>query len=142
MSRKEIKDEMKETDGNPELKAKIRQQQQEVAFRRMMEAVPGADVIIVNPTHYAVALKYDADQSAPVVVAKGVDFMAAHIRDIGAAHGLPKCAHRFSHEQFSITLSWMMRFPQPCSRQWRKSLPMFSGYELVRRLTKSLRTSS
>ena len=101
MSRKEIKDEMKETDGNPELKAKIRQQQQEVASRRMMEAVPGADVIIVNPTHYAVALKYDADSmSAPVVVAKGVDFMAAHIRDIGAAHGLPKCAHRFSHEQF------------------------------------------
>ena len=89
MSRKEIKDEMKETDGNPELKAKIRQQQQEVASRRMMEAVPGADVIIVNPTHYAVALKYDADtMSAPVLVAKGVDFMAAHIRDIGAAHGV------------------------------------------------------
>ena len=143
MSRKEIKDEMKETDGNPELKAKIRQQQQEVASRRMMEAVPGADVIIVNPTHYAVALKYDADSmSAPVVVAKGVDFMAAHIRDIGAAHGVTQVRSPLLAQQSSTTLSWMTRFPQPCSRQWRKSLPMFSGYELVRRLTKIPRASS
>ena len=88
MSRKEIKDEMKETDGNPELKA-IRQQQQEVASRRMMEAVPGADVIIVNPDALRRGPQVRRRQhERPVVVAKGVDFMAAHIRDIGAAHGV------------------------------------------------------
>lgn len=90
MSRRELKDEMKETEGSPELKARIRRQQQELAQRRMMEAVPGADVVIVNPTHYAVALRYDpAKMPAPVLVAKGVDLIALRIREIGTANGLP-----------------------------------------------------
>lgn len=84
MTKQEIKDENKETDGRPEVKGRIRALQHEISQRRMMEAVPTADVIITNPTHYAVALKYDqSDTKAPVVVAKGADLIAANIRGIG-----------------------------------------------------------
>ena len=78
-------------DGNPELKAKLRQQQQQVAQRRMMAAVPEADAIITNPTHYSVALKYsNSTNGAPVLVAAGVDLMAMRIREVGAAHARPQ----------------------------------------------------
>jgi flagellar biosynthesis protein FlhB len=84
MSRQDVKQEMKESDGNPEIKAKIRQQQREMARRRMMSEVPTADVIVTNPTHYAVALKYSENgMRAPRVVAKGADEVAARIREIG-----------------------------------------------------------
>lgn len=84
MSRQDLKQEMKESDGNPEIKAKIRQQQREMARRRMMSEVPTADVIVTNPTHYAVALKYsETGMRAPRVVAKGADEVAARIREIG-----------------------------------------------------------
>lgn len=87
MTRQELLEEMKETDGRPEVKANIRRLQHEMAGRRMMEAVPDADVVVVNPTHYAVALKYDPKKShAPVVVAKGVDEVALNIRKVAAAH--------------------------------------------------------
>ena len=90
MTRKEVKDEHKETEGNPELKARIRRQQQELAQQRMMQAVPDADVVIVNPEHYAVALKYDAAAAgAPKMVAKGVDLVAQHIREVATANGVP-----------------------------------------------------
>ncbi len=83
MTLQEVKDESKETDGRPEVKGRIRSLQQELSQRRMMEKVPDADVIITNPTHYAVALKYDQNSSsAPVVVAKGADFVAARIRSV------------------------------------------------------------
>lgn len=83
MTRQEIKDENKETDGRPEVKGRIRALQLEISQRRMMEAVPTADVVITNPTHYAVALRYDQfDMKAPVVVAKGADLIAANIRSI------------------------------------------------------------
>ena len=83
MTKQEIKDESKETDGRPEVKARIRALQQELSQRRMMEQVPTADVIITNPTHYAVALKYDElNMHAPIVVAKGADLIAAQIRRI------------------------------------------------------------
>ena len=83
MSRQEVKQEMKESDGNPEIKAKIRQQQREMARRRMMSEVPTADVVVTNPTHYAVALKYSENgMRAPRVVAKGADEVAAKIREI------------------------------------------------------------
>ena len=86
-TRQEIKDEMKESDGRPEVKQRIKQLQRELSQRRMMQDVPTADVIITNPTHFAVALKYDQGGSqAPTVVAKGVDNMALQIRKIGAAH--------------------------------------------------------
>lgn len=81
MTKQEVKDEVKETDGRPEVKGRIRALQQELSQRRMMEAVPEADVVITNPTHYAVALRYDQyNMQAPVVVAKGADLVAARIR--------------------------------------------------------------
>ncbi|MBD3766508.1 MAG: flagellar biosynthesis protein FlhB [Gammaproteobacteria bacterium] len=83
MTLQEVKDEFKQTEGNPEIKGRIRRMQQEMAMRRMMQDVPTADVIITNPEHYAVALKYDGDKmNAPIVLAMGVDFMAAQIRAI------------------------------------------------------------
>ena len=83
MTRQEVVQESKESDGNPQVKAKIRQLQREMAKRRMMEAVPTADVVVTNPTHYAVALKYaDGQRGAPRVVAKGSDEVAAKIREI------------------------------------------------------------
>jgi flagellar biosynthetic protein FlhB len=83
MTRQELRQESKESDGNPEIKAKIRAQQREIARRRMMAEVPKADVVVTNPTHYAVALKYaDGGNRAPVVVAKGADEVAAKIREI------------------------------------------------------------
>jgi len=93
MTRQEIRDEFKETDGSPEQKGRIRRMQQEVARRRMMEAVPAADVVITNPTHYAVALKYsDRPDRAPRVVAKGRDLVAARIRELAVAHAVPVCS--------------------------------------------------
>jgi flagellar biosynthetic protein FlhB len=87
MSPDEAKREAKEAEGNPEIKGRIRQQQREMARRRMMAAVPTADVVITNPTHYAVALSYhEGKMRAPRVVAKGVDLTAARIRGIAAEH--------------------------------------------------------
>lgn len=90
MTRQELTEELKETDGRPEVKGHIRRLQQQLSNRRMMEAVPQADVVLVNPTHYAVALKYDpAKARAPVLVAKGVDEVALAIRKVAAAHRVP-----------------------------------------------------
>lgn len=93
MTRKEVQDEMKESEGRPEVKNRVRALQQEVANRRMLRDVPDADVIVTNPEHFAVALRYDdGNMSAPIVVASGVDHMAAKIREIGAAHDVPMFA--------------------------------------------------
>ena len=90
MSKQEIKDESKSEEGDPELKARIKRAQREIATRRMMEEVPKADVIITNPTHFAVALRYDKSKmNAPVVVAKGVDEIAFKIREIGQENHVP-----------------------------------------------------
>lgn len=87
MTRQELRDELKESEGNPEIKARVRQVARQMSQRRMMEAVPTADVVITNPTHYAVALKYEAGRMrAPKVVAKGVDEMALAIRDVAGKH--------------------------------------------------------
>lgn len=87
MTRQEVRDEMKETDGRPEVKSRLRSLQQETARRRMMQDVPTADVVITNPTHFSVALKYDERRArAPVVVAKGVDLVAARIRELATEH--------------------------------------------------------
>ena len=89
MTLQEVRDELKETEGRPEVKSKVRQLQQEMAQRRMMEEVPSADVIITNPTHYAVALKYKpGEMAAPIVVAMGRDQIALKIREIGSEHGV------------------------------------------------------
>ncbi len=90
MTLQEVRDERKETDGNPEMKSKIRQTQQEISQRRMMEEVPKADVVITNPTHFAVALRYDQiNMGAPIVVALGADEVAGHIRRIALANDVP-----------------------------------------------------
>jgi flagellar biosynthetic protein FlhB len=90
MTRQELRDESKELDGRPETKQRIRQMQQTLARRRMMHKVPTADVVIVNPTHFAVALKYDPKKMrAPVVLAKGVDLVAQNIRRIAEEHRVP-----------------------------------------------------
>ncbi len=89
MSQQEVRDEMKETDGSPEMKSRIRAMQQEASRRRMMAEVPKADVIITNPQHYAVALKFKPDSMrAPIVVAKGADLVAKSIRELAASHGI------------------------------------------------------
>lgn len=89
MSRQDLKDESKDTDGKPEVKGRIRQLQREIAQRRMMADVPQADVIITNPTHFAVALKYDPEtMDTPILVAKGGDHVALKIREIGKAHNV------------------------------------------------------
>lgn len=90
MTKQEVKEEYKQQEGNPEVKGRIRQIQREMAQRRMMQKVPEADVVITNPTHFAVALKYEADSMrAPVVLALGVDFVAAQIRTIANEHKIP-----------------------------------------------------
>lgn len=91
MTRQEIKDEFKNTEGKPEVKARIRRLQHEMANRRMMGEVPSADVVVVNPSHYSVALRYDKDKpgSAPVVVAKGLDEIALKIREIAREYEVP-----------------------------------------------------
>jgi flagellar biosynthetic protein FlhB len=90
MSLQEIKDEHKNSEGSPETKGRIRRTQMQMSMKRMMQQVPTADVIVTNPTHYAVALKYDQGKfRAPAVVAKGVDEIAMHIRKIANEHKIP-----------------------------------------------------
>jgi flagellar biosynthetic protein FlhB len=90
MSHQEVKDEYKQTEGNPVIKSRIRRIQREAARKRMMANVPKADVVITNPTHLAVAIRYDPENMyAPTVVAKGAGFVAERIREIAAAHGVP-----------------------------------------------------
>ncbi len=89
MSKQEVKDEMKNMDGDPHIKAKIRQIQMQASRKRMMAAVPTADVVITNPTHYAVAIRYDEEKShAPIVVAKGMDNIAQQIKKVARENGV------------------------------------------------------
>ena len=90
MTKEELRQEAKESEGDPQIKARIRAQQREMARHRMMAAVPTADVVVTNPTHYAVALKYsEGKMGAPRVVAKGADAVAAHIRELAAQNKVP-----------------------------------------------------
>jgi flagellar biosynthesis protein FlhB len=90
MTREEVREEMKESDGSPEVKGRIRSMQREIAKRRMMQDVPKADVVITNPTHFAVALRYDEKRMrAPIVVAKGADVIAAKIREVATDNLVP-----------------------------------------------------
>jgi flagellar biosynthetic protein FlhB len=89
MSLQEMKEEFKQTDGDPAIKGKLRQMRQIRSRRRMMQKVPKAAVIITNPTHYAIALQYERGMEAPICVAKGVDAVALKIREIGSQHSIP-----------------------------------------------------
>ncbi len=89
MTKQEVKEEYKNQEGNPEIKGKIRQRMREVSQRRMMQALPEADVVITNPTHYAVAIQYDPEKSpAPVVIAKGEDFLAKKIKEVAKENNI------------------------------------------------------
>ena len=89
MSVREMKEEFKQTEGDPMVKGKIRQLRQARMRRRMMAAVPKASVIITNPTHYAIALQYERGMDAPVCLAKGIDAVALKIREVAGEHGIP-----------------------------------------------------
>lgn len=90
MTRQELQDEARGSEGNPEIKARVRRIQRDMVRRRMFQAVPGATVVITNPTHFAVALEYTREKNAaPVVVAKGQDLVAARIRELARQHGVP-----------------------------------------------------
>jgi flagellar biosynthetic protein FlhB len=89
MTKQEVKDENKQTEGDPKVKARIRSVQREMAMRRMMEAVPDATVVITNPTHLAIALKYEEGMHAPSVVAKGAGFIAQNIKSLAAENNVP-----------------------------------------------------
>lgn len=111
MTKEEVRQESKESEGNPEIKARIRRQQREMARRRMMAEVPKADVVITNPTHYAVAIQYKSDSMrAPKVVAKGADEVALKIREIAAEHHVtvleaPKLARAlYAHTELEETI--------------------------------------
>jgi flagellar biosynthetic protein FlhB len=89
MTKQEVRDEHKDNEGRPEVKQRIRQLQREMSQRRMLSSIPKADVIITNPTHFAVALQYDPEQGgAPMLLAKGTDFLALKIREIGVEHNV------------------------------------------------------
>ena len=89
MTKQEVKDEYKNAEGDPQVKSQIRRKMMEVSRRRMMEALPEADVVITNPTHFAVALKYEADKGmAPVVIAKGADYLAFDIKEKAKEYGI------------------------------------------------------
>jgi len=90
MTRQEVREEYKESEGSPEMKGRIREAQRALSQGRMMQEVPKADVVVTNPTHYAVALKYDESKNrAPIVVAKGVELIALRIREIAMENGVP-----------------------------------------------------
>ena len=82
MTKQEVKDEYKQTEGDPQIKGKIKQKQRQMAMQRMMQEVPKADVIVTNPTHFAVALLYEAGMASPKVLAKGQDLVAQRIKEI------------------------------------------------------------
>lgn len=88
MTKQEVKDEAKQSEGDPQIKGKIKQKQREMAMARMMQEVPKADVIVTNPTHFAVALQYKKGMAAPIVVAKGQDLVARRIKIIAAENGV------------------------------------------------------
>ncbi len=95
MTKQEVKDEYKDTEGDPKIKAKIKSIQMQMARQRMMSSVPTADVVVTNPTHYAVAIKYDKTKApAPMVVAKGVDYLAFQIREIAKENNVPIVENR------------------------------------------------
>jgi flagellar biosynthetic protein FlhB len=109
MSRQQLKEEMKEAEGRPEVRARIRRMQQEIATRRMMAEVLRADVVVTNPSHFAVALRYDAGRMrAPRVVAKGADLIAQRIRDVATQHGV--CC--FAAPPLARALYWSTKLNQ------------------------------
>ncbi len=94
MSKQDVKDEMKQTDGNPAIKARVRRVQRQMRRRHALKAAATATVVVTNPTHYAVALRYEPSMPAPIVVAKGLDLLAQQIKELATEHGIPLMENR------------------------------------------------
>ncbi|WP_079529861.1 flagellar biosynthesis protein FlhB [Halobacillus hunanensis] len=133
MSKKDVKDEHKNMEGDPLIKAKIKEKQRQMSASRMMSEVPAADVVITNPTHYAIAVKYDEDKSdAPIVVAKGVDFVAQKIREVAKANDIVMVENR----PLARALYQQSEIDQPIDEQFYKAVAEVLAY--VYRLEKKV----
>jgi flagellar biosynthetic protein FlhB len=117
MSLRELKDEFKQTEGDPAVKGKIRQIRQTRMRQRVMTAVPKASVVITNPTHFAVALQYERGMTAPICVAKGADLIARKIREIATEHGIPIVENPAEHYQaVAEVIGYVMRLNRSIAR--------------------------
>ena len=119
MTKQEVKEEYKQQEGDPQIKGRIRQRMREASQRRMMQNLPQADVVITNPTHYAVAIKYDPEVAdAPIVIAKGEDYLAAKIKEIARDHQI----EIVENKPLARMPMWMWDRQSLRSfiRQWRK----------------------
>jgi flagellar biosynthetic protein FlhB len=136
MSKHEIKEEYRQTEGDPMIKARIRQIRQERAKRRMIAAVPEATVVVVNPTHFAVALKYESGKmAAPICVAKGVDALALRIREVAKEHGVPV----LENPPLARALHAAVEVDEAIPPEHYKAVAQVIGY--VMRLTGKIRTN-
>ncbi|HTQ14864.1 MAG TPA: flagellar biosynthesis protein FlhB [Rhizomicrobium sp.] len=136
MSRQELKEEFRQSEGDPQIKAKIKQIRAEKSRRRMMAAVPEATVVIMNPTHYAVALKYQSgEMAAPVCVAKGVDALALRIRDVAEEHDVPVV----ENPPLARALYAAIDLDEPVPPEHYKAVAQVIGY--VMRLSGQLRAN-
>jgi flagellar biosynthetic protein FlhB len=133
MSLREVKDEFRQSDGDPKIKAKIRQLRAARARKRMMAAVPKATVVITNPTHFAVALKYERGMNAPICVAKGIDSLALKMREVAAANDVPVV----ENPPLARTLYAVVEIDQEVPAEHYKAVAEVIGYVL--RLTGRLR---
>ncbi len=124
MSKQEIKDEMKNMEGDPLIKGKIRQKQMEMSAKRMMAEVPNADVVITNPTHYAVALKYDDSKRAPTLVAKGMNHVAQQIKKIARENGV----HIVQNPPLARTLYADVELDRPIPEELFKAVAEILAY--------------
>jgi flagellar biosynthetic protein FlhB len=124
MSTQELKEEFKQSDGNPEIKGKIKQLRRERSRKRMMANVPNATVVVTNPTHFAVALKYEAGMQAPVCVAKGMDLIALKIRELAIASDVPIV----ENVPLARALHASVEIDQPIQEEHYKAVAEVIGY--------------
>ena len=128
MTKQELKDEFKETEGNPEQKGHIRRRAMEISNHRMMADVPDADVIVNNPTHISVAIRYrQGEDAAPIVLAKGADLVALQIRKIANAHKIPMVKTYLWHGVCINKLKWDVMFPLIFTERSPRFLPTCTG---------------
>ncbi len=142
MTKEEVRKEMRESEGDPHIKGRIRALQREAARKRMMAEVPKADVIVTNPTHYAVALIYKAElMSAPKVVAKAVIFWRRESAKLVRNMAFPSCKRLLWHERCINMLNWIRKFLPACLLQLRKFWRIFTNFAAIMRGLESLRSS-
>lgn len=119
MTKEEVRQEYKEQEGDPQLKSRIRAQRREAARKAVISEVPKADVVVTNPTRFAVALKYDAaSMGAPKIVAKGMNLVAQRIRELAAEHGVPVLESPPLARALHRQREWASRSPRPCTLPW------------------------